>query len=166
MNITTKSTGPESVLVTFTGTINEQTVFPSLTEQKITTLTLNLKDAQSINSMGILHWIRWYKALEKAHPGLKFKAEELRIQLMSCASVVAGFLPTNTEIVSFYLPYHNEVEALDTQELYVKGQQFNDESLRLQMTVKKTINEQEYEFDLDCMPDRDLRILKLRTERY
>ncbi|HEY1079133.1 MAG TPA: hypothetical protein VGE46_03515 [Bdellovibrio sp.] len=166
MNITTKSTGPESVLVTFTGTINEQTVFPSLPEQKITVLTLNMKDVQSINSMGILHWIRWYKVLEKAHPGIKFKAEELRIQLMSCASVVAGFLPTNTEIMSFYLPYHNEVEALDTQELYVKGQQFNDESLRLQMTVKKTINEQEYEFDLDCMPDRDLRILKLRTERY
>lgn len=166
MNITAQSTGPESVLVTFTGTINEQTVFPALSEQKISILTLNMKDVQSVNSLGILHWIRWYKALEKAHPGLKFKVEELRIQLLSCASVVAGFLPPTAEIISFYLPYHNEAEALDTQELYIKGQHFNDENLRLQMSLKKTVNGQEHEFELDCMPDRDLRVLKLRTERY
>lgn len=165
MSINTQRTGLESLLVNFSGTITEQTVFPILSEQNISILTLNMKDTQSINSIGILHWIRWYKNLEKAYPGVQFKVAELRIQLLSCASIVAGFLPANAEIISFYLPYHNEPAALDTQELYIKGQHFNDETLRLQMSLKKTVDGKEYEFELDCMPDRDLRVLNLLTER-
>lgn len=146
------------------GQINEQSIFPKLEGHPVSRMIVNLTDVPNANSMGILHWIRWWKDISKRNPAMSFQFENLRMPLLSCASVVAGFLPEKSEILSFYLPYHNESEGVDTQELQKKGVHYDDQFIHLAERIKRSHEGRELEFELDCVPNRDLRCLNLQIK--
>lgn len=152
------------VKMKISGRIDEMSVFPKFEGQSISRLCLNLEDVDGINSMGILFWIRWWKDLLARNSGLTFEVEQARMNIIACSSVVAGFLPEKTEIKSFYLTYHNEIEGQSIQELQQKGINYDDKKITVQEEITRPYEGKEQVFELDCFPNRDLRCLNLEIE--
>lgn len=146
------------------GQINEKSAFPKFEGQTLTKLVIDLEKVPNLNSMGILHWIRWWKDLKKRNPDMSFQFEHIHMPVLSCASVVAGFLPDGSEILSAYIPYHNEDEGVDLEDLQKKGVNYDDQTYKLQNTIVRSHNGKNLEFEIDCMPSRDLRCLNLKIE--
>lgn len=159
-----ESTAPGVVKMKISGRVDEMSVFPKFEGQSLSVLQLNLEDVEGINSMGILYWIRWWKDLLSRNPGLTFEVERARMNVISCASIVSGFLPEKTQIHSFYLTYHNEVDGHNIQELLIKGVNYDDHKIMIQEQITRTYEGEEEVFDLDCFPSRDLRCLNLEIE--
>lgn len=166
METNIKEISPSVFEVKFSGQFNEQSNFPKFDGQPVSKLILNMNDLLKTNSMGILYWIRWWKELQKRNPQIQFQVEYMRMHLLSCASVVSGFLPEKTEILSFYLPYHNEDEGVDIQELCRKGVDYDDQVFKLHETITKSHEGKNLEFEIDFVPARDLRILGLKIEAH
>ncbi|MGZ3771803.1 MAG: hypothetical protein ACXVCP_01445 [Bdellovibrio sp.] len=146
------------------GRIDEMSVFPKFEGQTISKLSMDLISVEGINSMGILYWIRWWKDLTNRNPGITFQIENARMNMISSASVVVGFLPPQTEILSFFLPYHNEVEGQTIQELMKKGINYDDKKMTVLEEIKKVHEGKEITFELDCFPTRDLRCFNLEID--
>ena len=112
----------EAVTFVFEGSIDEDAVFSGLEAAGAQSVSLDLDNVKSINSCGILEWIKWVKTI----PG------ESKITYKKCPKVivdqinmVAGFLPDNAKVESFYVPYFSEDSGNEKMVLFEEGKDFN-----------------------------------------
>ncbi|MGZ3775314.1 MAG: hypothetical protein ACXVCN_16435 [Bdellovibrio sp.] len=159
-----QSMAPGIVSVKIFGRIDETAIFPKLENIPLSILILDLQNVECVNSMGILYWIRWCKDLLSRNPQMSFQVEYARMNIITTASVVAGFLPEKTQILSFYLNYYSEVESDLIQELQKQGLNYNDKKIEIQSKITKTVQGKQVVYELDCLPNRDLRCLKLEID--
>lgn len=159
-----ESIGQGIISLKIKGRIDEISVFPKFEGQTVSTLNINLEETEGINSMGILYWIRWWKDLANRNSGIAFEVENAKMNIISTASVVIGFLPPNAQILSFYLSYHNEVEGHNHQEFMKKGVNYDDKKMVVHEEITRSYEGKEETFQLDCFPTRDLRCFNLEIE--
>ncbi|NQZ00305.1 MAG: hypothetical protein HRT45_06505 [Bdellovibrionales bacterium] len=112
----------EAVTFVFEGSIDEDAVFSGLEAAGAQSVSLDLDNVKSINSCGIREWIKWVKTI----PG------ESKITYKKCPKVivdqinmVAGFLPDNAKVESFYVPYFSEDSGNEKMVLFEEGKDFN-----------------------------------------
>lgn len=149
----------------FIGSINENVFFPELLNKNLKELTLYLNDFESINSVGILAWIRWHIAFKKNNLDLKLYIKNVRSRILSCASIVNGFFPAYCEVQSFYIPYSNEI---DNEELTILIELEVDEIkgsvFRVPETIVRIKDGKEIQYHMSIIPEKDLRFLKDKIE--
>ena len=106
--------------LTVEGSIDEDAVFPNLDLSKIKSVELDLKGVTAINSVGIREWMEWIKPVAaKAQIRLHNCPKALVFQL----NMVDGFLPPNSSVSSFYVPFFCEKCDREESVLFTVGKE-------------------------------------------
>ena len=103
--------GDESIFY-LSGKIDEDFRRKDLNLDGLTNVTFNFKDLGMINSCGIREWIDFLKAQPS---NMVLKYEECTPIIVTQMNIIAGFLPENVKVTSFYAPYfdtEDESESL------------------------------------------------------
>lgn len=95
-------------------------------------IEFSLHGLKSINSMGIREWIKLMQSLSKAQISFSHSPKIFVDQV----NMVSGFIPTNSKVTSFYVPYYNEDLDAETMVLYKLGENYTANSVQVQDNYK------------------------------
>lgn len=104
------------------GQIDEDASFEGLGFDGATNITLDLEHVASINSCGIREWIKWIRT---APDGAKITYRNCPKVIVDQINMVAGFLPDNAKVESFYVPYYSEDSGNEKMVLFKEGKEFS-----------------------------------------
>lgn len=94
-----------TLIITLKGRLDEDVRYPSINDERYDRLVFVLSDVNMINSCGIRDWLAWHKTIV-GRPQIVFK--ECHKLIIDQVNMVAGFLPENAIVQSFYTPYYCE----------------------------------------------------------
>jgi hypothetical protein len=99
------------------------------------------------NSSGIRDWLGWLKpfASQKSVTIQFYQCPETFIQL---ANMISDFLPSNSEVISFYVPFYSEHTSETKKVLLTRGHEFFDEKIALPEIYDKDGNMMELDIDV------------------
>ena len=92
----------EHLTVHLSGYINENCPIFGVNLISVSELTIDLKDINYVNSIGIKNWIDWTHRLR---PNLKINLINCPSLVVNQINMVDGFLPAQANVISFYVPY-------------------------------------------------------------
>ncbi|KHD89296.1 MAG: hypothetical protein OM95_03965 [Bdellovibrio sp. ArHS] len=134
------------------GVLDEYAELPVVTVAENRDVLFDLQGFQSINSMGIRLWIEWLS-------GMKFRLFFFR----HCPKVfidqlnnVVGFIPENSVIESFYVPYHSPVTDEEASILFRKGDHFMKGKI---LAMPEVLDVNFSRMEIDVLPEKYLRFL-------
>ncbi|NCN95456.1 MAG: hypothetical protein GW917_01910 [Bdellovibrionales bacterium] len=117
----------EILKISIDGHIDEESSFEELDLNGVAKMEVDLGKVSAINSVGIREWIKWSKTL----------ASVPLIQIDNCPKVVvdqvnmvAGFLPPNAKMESFFVPYYSDDSGEEMMVLFKKGEHFDESGVR------------------------------------
>lgn len=120
--------------LTFEGLIDEDVTFPAVEAGKHTKVTIDLAAVKSINSVGIREWLNWIKPI----------AATSRIELLRCPkalvfqfNMVEGFLPANSTVSSFFVPFFCEKCDKEENALFTVGKEVSVAGGAVKMSFDK-----------------------------
>lgn len=87
--------------------VDESTILPDLLMADNSTLVIDLKQLQMMNSAGIRLWIRWLLPLSKKH---KVVLSHCPMIFLNLSSIVLDVVPEKVHIQSFSLNYLHETD--------------------------------------------------------
>jgi len=112
----------------------------------------DLDRLESINSTGIREWIRFHQKF----PNISFHFRRCPKFFIDQVNMVKGFLPQNSVIQSFYVPYFNESSDAEKKVLYESGKEFKGAELRHPDLV---LDENNLPMELDVVEARYFKFL-------
>lgn len=125
----------DRLVISLSGSIDEDAVLLNVNFESCKEVVLNLEKITAINSCGIREWIKWLKA-EGTSSVITFK--NCPKIIVDQINMVAGFLPSNAVVESFYVPYFNEESGNEKMILFNKGKEFTDAGVKPPDEVKDT----------------------------
>lgn len=121
-NVDKKSDGGAAVL-SFKGHIDEDASFAGLEFGPENQIIFDLQEVSAINSCGIREWINWIRT---APSGSQIIYKNCPKVIVDQINMVAGFLPDNAKVESFYVPYYCESSGNEKMVLFTEGKEFKD----------------------------------------
>jgi len=121
------------VTVSISGPIDEDASFAGSELGGVASVTLDLEAITAINSCGIREWIKWIRT---APPGAQIKFRKCPKIIVDQINMVAGFLPENGKVESFYVPYYNDDSGNEKMILFKEGAEFKGKELFPPAAVK------------------------------
>jgi hypothetical protein len=120
-------------------------------------LNLDLKDLTSINSLGIRNFHSWIYSIE---------CQRLRVfhcprVFVNQLNMVDGFLPTKTEIESFFVPYFSETSREETSVLFTKFLEYKSVAGKTKISFPKVTDSLGNPMELDVIEDVYFRFLDI-----
>ncbi len=155
LKIEKKNEGEQQVL-TFSGQVDEDAV---LTESDLThakKIVFDLAQINSINSCGIREWIKWIKTTP-AQTQLVYK--NCPKVIVDQINMVAGFLPENGRVESFFVPYYAESSGEEKMILFQRGKEFKDNGELMPPSGVKSDKSGE-EMEIDVIESKYFKFLK------
>ena len=106
------------------GEIDENSNFAPFPLKGAKSVYFDLTDLKSINSLGVKAWIEWLSDAPDAHY-IFANCPEIFVHQ---ANIMAGFLPSNFEIKSFFIPYFSEDQDTDKYFLFEYEKDYSKEN--------------------------------------
>lgn len=146
--------GANGFTVKLIGSIDEDSQFSvvALTGQK--KILLDLEQIKSINSVGIREWIKWTKS---ADGDAQFVFQKCPKVIVDQMNLVAGFLPENGKVESFFVPYFNEDSGAEKMILFTEGKEFSNGQVTPPASVKGDGGE---ELEMDVIEAKYFKFLQ------
>lgn len=142
----------DDVFVSLSGILDETCSLPEFDGGINGHLEINLERLTMINSLGCRKWAQWIKAQAQAKGG---------VTLVKCSSAVvhqfnilAGFLPAQVRVDSFYVPYYCEGCGHEDRVLLTRGHEFDGAS---QLSFSE---------ELPCPSCKSIMEMEVMRERY
>lgn len=154
-NFEKKKEGDYLVMI-FSGQIDEDANFSSIDFSGSKKIYFELKDVTSINSCGIREWIKWVRT---APTDAKISFRHCPKVIVDQINMVAGFLPENATVESFYVPYYSEESGSEKMVLYTKGKEFS-ESGELNFPASVKCDESGKDMEIDVIEAKYFKFLK------
>lgn len=152
-SIDKKPEGPKTVLE-LKGSIDEDANFAPPDLAGASVVVLDLAGVSAINSVGIREWIKWIKGF----PG------SLELGLRRCPKIivdqinmVAGFLPPNAKVESFFVPYYSDASGNEKMVLFESGKEFKEGEVHPPADVKDDSGEA---MEMDVIEAKYFKFLK------
>jgi len=121
---TVKQAG-DTLHLAFEGAIDEDTEFPSLNLSLAKKVVIDLNGIRSINSVGIREWLGWIRPVAQT---AEITLERCPKSMVLQFNMVDGFLPPNTKVTSFYVPYFCEKCDFEGSHLLTVGKDVVNEA--------------------------------------
>lgn len=121
------------LIVTLAGSIDEDAILTSIAFDGSAEIVLDLEKVSAINSCGIREWIKWLKANAA---GAKVTYRHCPKIIVDQINMVAGFLPENGNVESFYVPYFNEGSGTEKMILFKSGKEYQGGNVNPPAEVK------------------------------
>jgi hypothetical protein len=116
-----KQQGTEGLTVKLSGHIDEDATFNGLELTSANQVVLELEGVTAINSCGIREWIKWIRT---APNGAKIVYKKCPKVIVDQINMVAGFLPDNGKVESFFVPYYSDESGNEKMILFQEGKEF------------------------------------------
>ncbi len=117
-------------------------------------VVLDLEGVSAINSVGIREWIKWVKAL----PGsTQLSVRKCPKIIVDQINMVAGFLPANAKVESFYVPYYSDSSGSEKMILFENGKEFKEGEIHAPPDVKDDAGEL---MEMDVIEAKYFKFLK------
>lgn len=113
----------EVLKLSIDGHIDEESAFEALPLEGVSSLVVDLGKVTAINSVGIREWIKWSKGLSSV-PSISI--ENCPKVVVDQVNMVAGFLPPNAKMESFFVPYYSDESGEEVMVLFKRGEHFDD----------------------------------------
>jgi hypothetical protein len=121
-----KQQNGDELQVVFSGHIDEDAQFNDLSIGDAKKVVLDLDGVTAINSCGIREWIKWIRS---AGTGAEMVYRKCPKVIVDQINMVAGFLPENGKVESFYVPYYNDDSGNEKMVLFREGTEFKGADL-------------------------------------
>jgi len=116
-----KQGSSDEVKVRLQGHIDEDAQFAALGLDGAKKVVLDLDSVTAINSCGIREWIKWIRTAPANSQIVYQKCPKVIVDQIN---MVAGFLPVNGKVESFYVPYYSEESGNEKMILFREGTEF------------------------------------------
>jgi len=130
---TEKQQNGAELIVKMGGHIDEDATFNGLELNGANKVVLDLSEISAINSCGIREWIKWIRT---AGPGATVVYKNCPKVIVDQINMVAGFLPDNGKVESFYVPYYSDASGNEKMILFRDGQEFKGSEIFAPAEVK------------------------------
>jgi len=124
MNSLTKENN--QLVLRVAGFLDEAYEFPEIPlDPEISHLDVDWQQFKSINSMGVLQWMKWIRRFSETYPEASIAFQNCPVSVVNIFNLIDGFLPRGAHVESFEVPFfcdHCEATtdrmfAIDTPEL-------------------------------------------------
>lgn len=144
----------DSLTVKLQGHIDEDAQFNSLGLDGAKKVVLDLDSVTAINSCGIREWIKWIRT---AAPSSEVVYQKCPKVIVDQINMVAGFLPDNGKVESFYVPYYSDESGNEKMILFRDGYEFKQGELFPPETIK---DEDGTAMEMDVIEAKYFKFLK------
>lgn len=117
----------------FSGHIDEDAQFSGLDFGSANEIKIDLEKVSAINSCGIREWIKWIRT---APSSSKIVYSNCPKVIVDQINMVAGFLPDNAKVESFYVPYYSEDSGNEKMVLFREGNEFSGGDVKAPEEIK------------------------------
>lgn len=108
-------------IITLKGHIDEDATFNGLELNGANKVYVELEGVSAINSCGIREWIKWIRTAPTGSQIIYRKCPKVIVDQIN---MVAGFLPENGKVESFYVPYYSDASGNEKMILFKEGVEF------------------------------------------
>jgi hypothetical protein len=109
------------LVVKLDGHIDEDATFNGLELGSASKVVLELEGISAINSCGIREWIKWIRTATNTANIVYKKCPKVIVDQIN---MVAGFLPDNGKVESFFVPYYSDASGNEKMVLFSEGKEF------------------------------------------
>lgn len=135
------------------GQVDRDLDFSQIDTSKSDELVFDMKGIKSINSCGIREWINWMASVKSAK---KISYKNCPKILIDQINMVAGFLPDNGRVESFYVPYYSTSTGEEKNVLFTYGKEFNDTEV---LPPEKVLDSKGKEMEMDVIEAKYFKFL-------
>ncbi len=136
------------------GGIDEDSSFQGIELTNYKNIVIDLDGVTAINSCGIREWVKWIRSTP---PEGKVIIRNCPKVIVDQINMVAGFLPPNGTVESFYVPYFSEASGSEKMILFRKGSEFQSGEVTPPVGVKDESGE---EMEMDVIEAKYFKFLK------
>ncbi|MCB0379231.1 MAG: hypothetical protein KDD33_12130 [Bdellovibrionales bacterium] len=145
------------------GAMDEHSDYGSIEAEFTDEVVFDFGDVSHINSTGIKHWVQWVEKITADRPHLRFVFINCPKAIVDQMNMVEGFLPSNSKVQSFKVPYYCETCDKDTVCTFVAGREYSVENGQLQLTIPdQKCGRDDCEMEPDVVEQKYFRFLKPR----
>lgn len=132
-------------LLKLEGHIDEDANLETIPKSKAQEIEIDFQKVTAINSCGIREWIKWLKTIP-----LTIKVSYIHCPkiIVDQVNMVAGFIPENGTIKSFYVPYYAESSDREKMILFTEGKEFKGSDVNPPKIIKDEQTGEEMEMDV------------------
>jgi hypothetical protein len=143
----------EKLNVVMAGSIDEDTDFSQFPLAGAPQIEIDLASLKSINSCGIREWIKWMSTA----PAADITFNQCPKVIVDQINMVDGFLPTNANVKSFFVPYYNDDSGSEKNVLFRYGNEFTDTEVKAPAQVQ---DEQGNAMEMDVIESKYFKFIK------
>lgn len=133
------------VYLSLKGQIDEDASFAGNELEGAVKVFVDLDEVQSINSCGIREWIKWIRTAPESSQIVYKNCPKVIVDQIN---MVAGFLPDNGKVESFYVPYYCDETGNEKMILFNEGKEFSGTQVNAPEDVKDDETGDEMEMDV------------------
>lgn len=162
MDMRTEKEG-QKLIISFSGEIGEDAKFTKQDFNDIKSTVFDLENVTLLNSCGLRSWIFWVKEIPQEVVKVFKRCPRMVVDQMN---ILEGFIPPNSIIESFYIPFYCEDCDEEINQLAIKGEDYvlataeSESSVAIKEDV--ICPECNNEMDLDILPQRYFKFLRYR----
>ena len=143
-----------SLILSFEGQVDEDSSFDGGNIAGAANIIIDLEKVSAINSCGIREWIKW---IEGAAGAEKITYKNCPKVIVDQINMVAGFLPTNGFVESFYVPYYSEDSGEEKMVLFSHGAEFSGSEVNPPANITDSDG---VEMEMDIIESKYFKFLK------
>ncbi|MCB0391935.1 MAG: hypothetical protein KDD58_11630 [Bdellovibrionales bacterium] len=132
-------------LLKLEGHIDEDANLENIQNGNSSLLEIDFQKVAAINSCGIREWIKWLKTIPADKTIHYINCPKI---IIDQANMVAGFIPENGKIKSFYVPYYSEASETEKMILFTEGKDFNGREINAPESIQDEATGEELEMDV------------------
>jgi hypothetical protein len=110
------------------------------------------------NSSGIRDWIRWLQPLSSQRSSVTIQLFQCPESFVQLINMISNFVPTNAEIMSFYIPFYSENTRETKRALLTKGHEYLEDKIAL----PEVLDSEGQKMEVDVEVPKFFRFLKNR----
>lgn len=110
------------------GAMDEHSDYSPIETKFTDDVVFDFDGVNHINSTGIKHWVQWVSGIVSQNPSLKFYFVNCPKPIVDQINMVDGFLPKNSVVKSFKVPYYCEECEKDATYIFVLGREYKIEN--------------------------------------
>jgi len=147
----------------FEGAMDEHSDYSQIAVDFSKEVVCDFDRIKHINSAGIKAWVQWHSLVQDQLPNLKFSFINCPKPIVDQINMVTGFVPDNSLIRSFKVPYFCEECELDKTYTFVLGREYvqlDGGQFKLEIPEKPCNCESNGEMEPDVVEQKYFRFLK------
>ncbi len=127
------------------GNMDEDVTLEDLDLNGVGCLEIDFDSVHAINSCGIREWIKWISSINSSVQVVYKNCPKVIVDQIN---MIAGFLPENGVVKSFYVPYYSEDSDMEKLILFTEGKEYNQGQINAPETIKDSDSGEDLEIDV------------------